>query len=167
MGYTGGKVEDLLTDAEHVADRAVRRMADEMGNAVTAAARALAPVAERDPHRPPGTYRASLQQMDVERFAEPTGSGYVSGVVTKDPIAHLVEWGASAHVIRPRIPGGVIKFRTIDGQEVETDVIHHPGASGQHVVGTALATAEAAFPEVGEAVAEAWAAEQDAAAQRR
>ena len=158
MGYSGQSITHLIPDdAEAITRDACRDMADAGGKFVTDLARATAPVSAFG--RPPGELKASYRQIDVHRGA-PGAAGersYESGVESYDPVAMWVERGTLPHVIKPRIKGGVLKFRTIDGHLVEAKVVHHPGMRGQHIVARAMHEAHLAFDAITTPAAERWA----------
>lgn len=52
------------------------------------------------------------------------------------PYAPFVEEDTRPHVIRPRKPGGVLRFK-VGGQTVFARIVHHPGTKGQHFLGRA------------------------------
>jgi hypothetical protein len=58
-------------------------------------------------------------------------AGRVYGLVTNDvEYAELVHEGTGPYTIRPRRPGGVLRFET-DGQVVFARSVQHPGTKGQ------------------------------------
>jgi hypothetical protein len=60
-----------------------------------------------------------------------TRLGYVYGAVINDvAYAEAVHDGSGPHTIRPRRPGGVLRFET-GGQVVFTTRVNHPGSPGR------------------------------------
>jgi hypothetical protein len=169
VSYTGGSIESLFADAERLAEDAAIEMADAAGEFATATARRLAPVGPRTDGRDPGTLRDSYQQIETHRVQHDDGNtAYASGVESDDYVARWAEWGTKAHEIRPRIPGGVLVFRTWpSGEKVRVTVVRQPGLPGKHVVTRALDATEREFPALASPALERWQRRQEAAARAR
>lgn len=134
-----------------------------------ATARALAPVGPRADGRDPGTLRDSYSQIETHRVQHDNGNiAYASGVESDDYVARFEEYGTKAHEIRPRIPGGVLTFRTWpSGEKVRVTVVRQPGLQGKHIVSNALAATERDFAAIAEPALERWQRRQEAAGRTR
>jgi hypothetical protein len=158
MSYTGQRITDLIPDDyEAITADACERMADDAGRFALDVAVATAPVSAFG--RPPGELKASYEQIPVHR-GEPSAAGertYVSGVESRSHLARWAEYGVSPHDIRPKIRGGVIRFRTVGGEMVEARVVHHPGTHGKHIVSRAIHETAFAFDELARPALDDWA----------
>ena len=166
MGYTGGSIESLFTDAERLAEEAVADMADAAGAAATATARALAPVGPRADRRDPGYLRDSYVQIETHRVPARQRQHRVRiGSRIRRLRGEVRRHGTKAHEIRPRIPGGVLTFRSWpSGEKVRVTVVRQPGLPAKHIVGTALGATEREFASIAEPALERWQRRQEAAA---
>lgn len=156
MSYTGGTLASLADP--DLARHATRDMADVGGDwllvrvidntPVSYHGVALA-VAGLQPARTPGTLKRSWKRGEVELVTEGTSDGFAVDVETHDPVAPFVEWDTQPHLIKPKLPGGVLVFRTWPtGELVHTKLVKHPGTRGQHMVAFAVHAAELAFEEI-------------------
>lgn len=70
-----------------------------------------------------------------------TGGANPLGIVMVDhPAASFVLTGTKPHEIRPRRPGGVLRFE-IGGEVIFTKVVHHPGTKPNNFLMKAMAAA--------------------------
>jgi hypothetical protein len=146
MGWEADGSLEGMWDVEHLAHDLMADMADMAGAAMTHRARSLAPVGKSGiPGRAPGTLRDSYRQTPVrrEQNVRPGVDGYVSGVVSHDPVAGWMETGVRPHVIR-----GPIRFRTVGGRWVTVRAVQHPGVEPRWIVLRAAGETEAAFEEL-------------------
>lgn len=101
------------------------------------------------PAREPGTLKRSWKRLPAEPSLDRIGGGWMVAVETDDPIAQFVEWDTAPHEIRPKLPGGLLVFRTWPtGELVRTKLVHHPGTQGQHMSAFAVHAAELSFDEI-------------------
>jgi hypothetical protein len=56
---------------------------------------------------------------------------------------HAIDGGAGPHVIRPKRPGGMLRFRARDGRWVSTRKVNHPGNRPYRFLGAAVNAAGA------------------------
>lgn len=74
-----------------------------------------------------GRLRAA-NQLIVEA---PSGWSTTARVVNETEYAILVHDGTAPHVIRPRNPGGVLRFEAASGDIVFATHVNHPGTPGR------------------------------------
>jgi hypothetical protein len=115
------------------------------------------------PARTPGTLKRSWKRGPVEPRVGGIDPGFEVKVDTHDPIAAYVEWDTRPHIIRPRTPGGRLRFRTWPtGELVYARVVHHPGTKGQHMMSFAAHAATLNFDHIVDEPLRHWAREQQA-----
>jgi hypothetical protein len=148
MGYRGAKLANVFADEP--ADLAARKIADDAGEFMAVAAAELTPVDT-------GHLKSSWKKSPTARFTSPTGRGWESGAETDVSYAPFVEWGTglwgpkhAKYPIRPKKPDGWLHWVDEAGQDVFAKLVMHPGSPGHHMVGTAVAEAEAALGFIGE-----------------
>lgn len=91
------------------------------------------------------------RQVASEKLQRHSGaSGYHDGFRSQvDPGPRMRVWNSSAigtyiengtrpHLIRPRRPGGVLRFQSRGGGVVYARVVHHPGTKPYRILETAL-----------------------------
>lgn len=118
-------IEDLAVASSTTAEQVAAQVTHSMGARVAELARRYAP-------RDTGELAASV--------AHYTGPNY-SSVKAEAPHAAYVEFGTWSHnilapktgtyTIRPKRPGGVLRFRGRDGNIVFTKKVEHPGIKAQ------------------------------------
>lgn len=115
--------------------------------------------------RTPGTLKRRWRRGPVEPILHGMHGGARVPVENTDPIASFVEYPTAPHVIRPKLPGGVLVFRTWPtGELVHAKVVHHPGTHGQYMLTLAVNAAEIAFDEIVRRPLEEWARRSEAKA---
>lgn len=141
------RLEDMVNPAAVPAFMA--RAGDAAGDRLLELTRMNTPIDTNPWHdhadRPPGTLRASEQRSPVERHRSIAGSGIRVRAFTEDRVAPFVENTTRPHLIRPRNPGGMLRFRVgPDGRSVFARVVHHPGTRGAHMfaIGALMLEAE-------------------------
>lgn len=158
MGYTGGRLADLWRE-EPIRETA-RRITDRVGEDLRARVAYHTPVAS-PPHfavadewlsergmRYPGKLKRSWKVGQLD--ATIGGERMTIDVYTDDPVAPFVEWDCAPHLILPRKPGGVLRFRNRFGDVIFAKVVHHPGTRGAHMMATAIAEVAASWEAIGE-----------------
>jgi hypothetical protein len=99
-----------------------------------------------NPDRPRGSLRASVQRRAGVDFTVRGGrEAYRGEVQTFDPIVRYVETDTPAHTIRPRTPGGRLRFQSRHGfvgkdgefyppgTWISVEEVEHPGTKGSHM----------------------------------
>lgn len=86
--------------------------------------------------RAPGSMKQSIR-VSIRRGP---GGEFRGTVNVRHPAALYVTGGTRPHIIRPRRPGGVLRF-TVDGQVVYARVVHHPGTKPNNFLIEALRAA--------------------------
>lgn len=79
-----------------------------------------------------GRLRASIQYEIRNRALGVTGR-----LFSNVSYADMVHDGTRPHIIRPRRPGGVLRF-TVDGQVVYARFVRHPGTRGRPFLADAM-----------------------------
>lgn len=158
MGYSGGKLEDLLPS-----DTSVRSLGLRIALRVQRRLRELVaeytPVSD-DPFREfPGRLPGTLKRSwELGAVIVGDDSFHVT-VETFDPVAPHVEWDTAPHRIRPKparvaaaaAQGKRAMLRWWDrrtGQMVFAHEVLHPGTSGAHMMARALDTLEREWPVI-------------------
>ena len=131
MPFTMTRPLTSILDEEAPA-RCARAIADAAGDRLVLNTQRNTPI-DRSPHRdkpkrPRGTLRKSIERTGVER----TGLAYRVRALTRDPIAPYVEFDTKPHIIRPRKPGGSLRWRSARGVHF-AGAVRHPGTKGQHM----------------------------------
>lgn len=182
MGYTADRPLTELFPGGDFADEAGRRITRRVLEHMEDGVRRRTPVAEMPvaylavrgaggekgwikdrKGRLPGTLRASWFIVDPV-LAE--GGVWRGSVETEDPVANLVEDDTRPHLIRPRKPGGTLRFPK-GVAFLYRKSVRHPGTEGVHMMRDTLAETEARWPELAEAELEELAAEAEVGAPRR
>lgn len=149
MAYHGGQIHHLFEP--ELAQGAVHDMADAGGDWL------LRKVIENTPTsyhgltlhlqghgdevtRTPGTLKRSWRRRPMAQRVVSRGAvGMKVEVYSTDPIAPYVEWDTRPHIIRPRKPGGKLRFRAWPtGELVYASFVRHPGTTGQHMMLTSV-----------------------------
>lgn len=105
-------------------NRLANRDAERVAREVAAQASRLAP-------RVTGRLAGSIRAQPVMSLRGPMWR-----VESTVPYAPFVEEDTRPHVIRPRRPGGVLRFK-VGGRTVYARIVHHPGTTGQHFLARA------------------------------
>lgn len=174
MGYEGGELHHLFKP--ELADAACHDMAVDGGKWLHRRVRELTPVHEefgggagrwaavnRERGRAPGTLKRSwyLDPLGVKRRVTPFGPTFSAKVATDDPIAPFVEDDTRPHIIRPKRPGGMLRFRVWpSGIAVYARFVRHPGTTGQHMMLRAQQEARVDFRNITVDRARLWAVQQ-------
>lgn len=154
MAYVGGKLGSFFRDDNAVTKATAMRMAHKGGDRMTELTVENTPVGGREfPGEGGGNLRSSWRQIPVTKARNLLGEGYESGVETDVEYAPYIEhgwglWGPrhSKYEIRPKTPGGFLRFRSREtGEWVYARRVMHPGAPGQHMVAIAAEMVEAEF----------------------
>jgi hypothetical protein len=166
VGYDGGKLHYLFEP--ELAQGAVVDMADAGGDWLLRKVIENTPVSYHGiafqiqghtPARTPGTLKRSWRRRPgVQRTAARGAVGMRAEVYTEDPIAPFVENDTRPHIIRPKHPGGKLRFRTWPtGEIVFANVVRHPGTTGAHMVLTAVNAAHVEFEHIVDGPLHEWA----------
>ena len=168
MGYTGGNLSDLIPDAENITDDAVWEMVDDAGAYATEMASTIAPVGPVGIARPPGTLKASYEQIETHA-GDPGVLGersYCSGVESFDHVARWIEFGVAPHDVEA-MPGHRSAFRSWPtGELVRVKRVHQKGFEGSFIVRRAIVATEQAFAEIAPAAPQRWKQRMEAAVRR-
>jgi hypothetical protein len=175
MGYTQKGDLVALFDPE-LARRTVRLMAERGGEALLVRVTDNTPVSYHglalqyggfghELQRAPGTLKRSWRKHPAEPSHDRVNGGWRVEVDSSDPIAAYVEWDTRPHVIMPKLPGGRLRFRTWPtGEVVYAKVVHHPGTTGQHMMGLAVHAIQLGFEEIVSPELHEWARRAEAKA---
>lgn len=127
------------------------------------------------PDRPRGALKASIHRTEgilVEVLGGVTR--YIGEVVSFDPIVRYVEFDTPPHTIRPRTPGGHLRFQSRDGFQghdgkwyppgtwITVEEVHHPGTKGKHMFTLGALAAEQLFESDARPELERWRREIEA-----
>jgi hypothetical protein len=169
MGYTQqGSFDTMFRDGPM--ERATRRTTERVGDDLRDRVKRHSPVAKPMPGvgagtftserggRLPGTLRDSWLVGEVVVIVE--GERMSIDVYTLDPVAPHVEWDTQPHLIVPKHPGGMLRYRDRHGDVVYAKVVHHPGTRGQHMMATSLVEVAVSWQEIGVEEIARWAREQ-------
>jgi hypothetical protein len=141
---THGTLENFIN--ERAVSEACHEIADTAGDTMEELTKRNTPVggAEFRDHaaRAPGTARESIYRTPVETAFTFGGEGKRVRVRTEDPVFPYIEWDTRPHEIRPRRPGGSLRWRSRSGVHF-AKVVHHPGTKGAHSFTLAAAKTEA------------------------
>jgi len=108
---------------------------DEYAGAIELGARELADAIHARAPRDAGDYAASIEAARLS--GRPEAGQLVGMRQTKDPNAwgifadwmwRFLEFGTKAHIIRPRKPGGRLRF-SVNGEGVSAAQVMHPGSA--------------------------------------
>lgn len=152
MPYVGGSLVSLFGKEPKAATRlAARRMAERGGDRMVEITVINTPIGGRDiDGTGGGNLRSSWYQLPTKRIRHVLGPAYQSGVASNVEYAPYVEhgtglWGprGSKYPIRPKNPGGMLRWRSPTGGYVYARVVMHPGSPGQHMVAIAGEVTEA------------------------
>lgn len=145
MPYVGQKVSDLFGPAAQAATKAAARaMCDTAGDHLEKRARELTPVDT-------GRLREGWKRTP----AVSAGEGWATEVSNDVDYAAYVENGTglygpkhSKYLIKPKKPGGVLRWVGKDGKVHFAKFVMHPGSEGKFMLATAMneTEAEAAGP---------------------
>lgn len=172
MPYTGDKLSDFVRRAKPATRRLMHDLADLGGDMMVEHTVRNTPIGGRpigaiEGGAGGGNLRSSWYQKPVERVRDPRGPAYESGVATNVDYAPHVEYGtglwgpnASHYPIRPKTPGGALRFRSrTTGDIVYAAEVMHPGSPGAHMVSTAAALTEHEFDTRAAGLLRRWATE--------
>lgn len=136
MGYVGGSLVSFFDeDAQAATALACRRMADRAGDRMVDLTIANTPIDK-------GVLRSSWYQKPVQKTFVAVWPAYESGVATDVDYAPYVEWDTRPHEIRAKA-GGVLRWIDSKTGDVRyATIVHHPGTTGQHMVGIAADVVE-------------------------
>lgn len=156
MGYDGGELRHLFEP--ELAQGAVHDMAAAGGDFLLERVIANTPTSYHgialehqgfghERARTPGTLKRSWRRRPGVRREMRRGTvAMVSEVYTDDPVAPFVENDTRPHIIRPKKPGGRLRFRLWPtGELVYATMVRHPGTTGQHMMLTATNAAYNSF----------------------
>jgi hypothetical protein len=156
MGYKGGRLRGFFSPGVKAAnDRLARSVADNAGAFMTKQAQDRTPVRT-------GASRASIVQKPVRR----RGTLYTSGAESSDPNVRRLEQGTAPHEIRPRRPGGALRFMDA-GQATFAGRVNHPGTKGLHMFAIAAAETQREVPKLAATPLQKWKREAEAAVTKR
>jgi hypothetical protein len=155
VGYRGAQLAEVFPSWP--AERASRRIAEDVGDFLVEAARKHTPVDT-------GALRASWQRMATRVGVTPAGlRTFTSGAETDVEYAPHLEWGTglwgpkkAKYPIRPKKPDGWLHWVTPEGEDVFAKLVMHPGVKPRHMVAQALAEAEAGLAGIGEPGVQEW-----------
>lgn len=165
MPYVGGSVTSFFDeDAQQVTREAARRLTDRAGGKLKDLVEANTPEGET------GELRKSWKQSPTEG-AEDT---YRTSVYTEKDYAPYVEngtglWGPkhAKYLIKPKKPGGVLRFQAKDGTIVFARYVWHPGSPGAYMMAKGLNEIEGALGFVADLTLEEWARAMEAEADKQ
>lgn len=80
-----------------------------------------------------GPYSTGATAASIREHVYVAGNDVIGDVSAHTPYAHIAHGGARPHIIRPRRPGGKLRFywRKV-GRVVAFDYVSHPGMRGKH-----------------------------------
>jgi hypothetical protein len=155
VSYRGGKLRPWF--AAGGTRETARKLAEDGGKRMTELVEVKTPIDS-------GHLKESWKTIPVHVTAAATDhTVYESGVETDVEYAPYVEhgtglWGPKhmKYPIRPKKPGGVLHF-FVDGHEVFTTLVMHPGSPGAHMVAESAGVLEAGLAVAVEPELHLWA----------
>lgn len=166
MPYIGGKLASLFDHKQVATKLAVRDMADKGGDLLHDKVIENTPIGGVDQAHgaPGGNLRTSWWRKPVNRKVGPLGPEYETEVGTDVDYAPYVEhgtglWGPdnSEYIIRPRKPGGYLRWKDKEtGEWIYAKEVHHPGSPGQHMMELAAAYVEHSWDDHTDPILEEW-----------
>lgn len=177
--YVGDRLEPLFAEAEDLIPDTCYEIAEAGGERLTEVVRENTPVSYHgialghqgfgdERQRVPGTLKASWYQTIVRRTSRYGAPAWESGAATDDPVAPFVENDTRAHDIKPKKPGGRLRFRLWPtGELVYARRVRHPGTLGAHMLLTAVNRVEQELEALAEPALVRWAKRAERGARRQ
>lgn len=136
--YFGGSLTSFFGDAAQAATKsAAADMAKKGGDRVREVAEINTPVRS-------GALRASWKTLGPEPYTAEGSPAYRTSISTDVSYAPFVEYGTglfgpkhAPYIIKPRNPGGTLRFM-VGGKAVFAKQVIHPGSPGNHMMSIAL-----------------------------